>query len=540
MSELQAQNEALARRLAALESAAPAREAAAPASPAERRRGQQNRAPPAGQQGALPAPAAAPSPPATGAAPSTAAARSADPAVRALDQRVRELEIGRAAQEAATRSIIRDTITTRGANINQNLALSGAVEARYGRVRDFSGPTRDFIELSTAELDFDIRVGEWATGSLIVAYDPGTNVLFPTIDGSRAGVDRFNVDRATITLGDTQRFPLYARAGRDVLPFGSSTGIARADSLSISGPLSTDLFESRQDHIALGFALPTPDLGPQPPGVVVPPVQSVGVSPLFSSVSRWMGYRPPPTRPQPLSPTQPAPMAPPFYGSAYVFNGDPDVATDRRATDNYGATIGYRTQGSCGESYDNLRRSLVCPWAFDFHVDYVSSVFDSNFLRNEYRRFLPRIGTIDGVAAVLRTAFGPFSLVAEYSQSLGKAKFTDDGGRSISITPAAWQLGLGYQFDWNPWVEKVGDQGTFVAITWSGTSDMAGISALQDGSLTRVGNLPRQRLALTAGEWIMDGVKLAGEFLVSWDYAKSEGGTGNVTAGVLTSLTLNY
>jgi hypothetical protein len=173
-------------------------------------------------------------------------------------------------------------------------------------------------------------------------------------------------------------------------------------------------------------------------------------------------------------------------------------------------------------------------------VDYNSSVFDSNFLRSEYRNFLGSIGEVHGIAASIKASAGPFALVGEFVTALATTRFVDDAGRTIRIMPSAWQLSLGYQFDWNPWLEKVGDQGTFVAITYSGTTDMMGVIQDINGVPTRVGFLPERRLALTAGEWVLDGVKLAAEVFVNWDYAKTQGGTGNVVVGFITGLTLNY
>jgi len=408
---------------------------------------------------------------------------------------------------------------------------------------------QDFIELSTVELDFDIKPNDWTTGSLILSYDPGTSV-FPTVDNFTTTVDRINVERATITVGDVQRFPLYLRAGRDVLLFGTATGVARVDTLSITGPLSADLFESRQDFVGIGFEFPTPPLAPLPPPVVVPPVRPQVVNPLVGSLARSFGYAPPPARPQPLTPTPQPPVPPPFYGSIHVFNGDPDLAPKHRVGQYLNASLGHRNQGSCGRSYDELRGSYLCPWSYDFRVDYISSIFDSNFLREEYRAFLGQIGTVPGIAASLRASAGPFSFTGEFGTALRSTDFQDDVGRRIQIAPAAWQASLAYQFDWNPWVDKIGEQGSYVALTYSGTSDMAGVTQLVRrvgrprkqflGDPNRVGFLPRTRLALTAGEWVLDGVELAIEFSADWDYGRKDGGTGRVASGVFTSLTLHF
>ena len=46
------------------------------------------------------------------------------------------------------------------------------------------------------------------------------------------GVDRFTLDRTYIAVGDLMQFPIAARFGVEVLHFGTSTGVARLDTLS--------------------------------------------------------------------------------------------------------------------------------------------------------------------------------------------------------------------------------------------------------------------------------------------------------------------
>ena len=105
-------------------------------------------------------------------------------------------------------------------------------------------------------------------------------------------------------------------------------------------------------------------------------------------------------------------------------------------------------------------------------------------------------------------------------------------GTTINLRPEAWQFSMGYQFDWNPWVEVIGDQGTFVGVSYSESRDMAGINGT-----SRDGSVPKRRLTLTAGEWVLDGLKLLIEYSHNWDYDLDEGGTGNTANGVFGSLT---
>jgi hypothetical protein len=461
-----------------------------------------------------------------------------------LEERVRVLEQGQQAQEQATRQIIQDSLSKIGPKINSNVALSGAIEVVAARSQDFDGPTKDTLELATTELDFDITLGEWVAGSVVLGFDAGTGLVSnrPGIGTSPVvglPVDRFTLDRANIRIGNFERFPIGVRLGREVLPFGTSTGVARADSLSIANPLTTEVFENRQTSVAIEFAFPTPPLGPPAAPVVIPRSQPLFLAPLVSKFARSLGYQPLPERV-----VQPVPVTlvadpPPFYGSFAVYKGSEEFGT-RTKIEDYNASLGYRTRGHCGKSYEELRSSLLCPWSIDVHVDYNSSVFDSRFLEENYRPYLTQIGRIPGLAASVKASFGPFAVVGEVNSAIEKATFIDGLGIFRSITPMTWQVSLAYQFDWNPWLTEIGAQGSFVAVGYSGSQDMAGIGELVGDVPTRFGFVPKRRLLVTAGEWVTDDLKVAIEYSANWDYPLAAGGTGRLAHGILGSVQLNF
>jgi hypothetical protein len=456
-----------------------------------------------------------------------------------LEQRVKELEVAWVAQESATRQIIRDSFSKAGPKINSFLALSGALEFKASRSREFNGPVTDKFEVSTAELDFDIKVSDWLIGSLVLGYETGSGATFPITTLPGAGVDRFTLDRTHIIIGDVTLFPITARVGREVLHFGTSTGVARLDTLSIGTPLTTEVFENRQTAGGLEFAWPTPPLKPPPAPVVVPRVEPLVVAPLVSKWARLLGYKPLPQRIFPPTPVRPPVEPPPFYGSLMVYKGD-EAITNSTLMQDFNASLGYRTSGHCGRPYDELRSSLVCPWTLDVHVDYNSSVFNSRFLDTSYRTFLNQIGPISGVAGSVKSSFGPFALVGEVNTVTKQVTFFDALGVLQNITPMTWQVSLGYQFDWNPWVVEIGQQGNYISIAYSGSKDMAGVTDLVNGVPTRVGFVPQHRLFVTLGEWPIDGLRVAVEYSVNWDYAQSAGGTGQVAHGVFGMVQLNF
>ena len=150
IDELKAQNRLLAKRLATLEAdksqrkPAPAPSLAPPSSPAP-----------------APAPSVAQRPPEP--QPSIAAPPGQPPKTAGeldLEHRVRELELGKAAQEDAVRSIIGDSLAKLGSKINEFVTFGGALEVTGAHTDDFSGTSTDSVQLSTAELDFEIKVNE--------------------------------------------------------------------------------------------------------------------------------------------------------------------------------------------------------------------------------------------------------------------------------------------------------------------------------------------------------------------------------------------
>ena len=459
-----------------------------------------------------------------------------------LAQRVKELEIAKAAQEQATRLIIQDTLAKTGSKINESVTLGGSIEMLALRGNDFSSPISSSLKLNAADLDFEIQVNPWTLGTLVLEYVDGTGVRSGSRIASTAvretAIDRINLNRATFTIGDTQRFPLYLQAGLQTLPFGTSTGLHRVDVLSIDSPLTTDAFEMRKTAVGIGFGLPTPALTRAPPPVFAPRVNPLVINPLLNSFAQSVGYRPLPIRPKPANPVAFVPDLPPFYGSLHFYDSADTGAATRNFTSNYSGRLGYRASGHCGRPYYELSRSGLCPWSLDVNLDYNKSIFDSRFLANEYRGFASQIGAIGGLATSAKVSLGPIALVGEWNGATRQAVFLDELGKSVRIKPSAWQLSMAYQFDWNPWVSSIGSQGTFVAVGYSQTRDLAGVTQLNNAVPTRVGFLPKRRLTLTAGEWILDGVKLVVEYSRTIDYSIIEGGTGKSGKGI--SATLGY
>ena len=529
IQELMAKNRELSERLSVLE--------------AGQKAGESRRRPPApsnramADEGAITK--AAPKPRETHADTDRAPPAAATAGGNRLEQRVTDLELARTAQESAVRSIIQDSFAKTGSKINEFVTLGGAIEVVGGRSSDFTGTTKDKIFLNTAELDLEVKISDWVLGTLMLNYNDGSNALFPSNSGANLGIDRITVDKANVLIGDVQRFPIYVKAGRDVLPFGTSTGVHRSDVLSIDNPLTVEIFETRANTVGIGFALPTPAPAPPPAPFTAPTVRPLVINPLVSAAAGYLGYTPPPYRPKPAVPWTPPVEAPPFYGSLYAYDANVVENVNRRFSGSLNGRLGFQTRGTCGSSYNELKDSYFCPWAIDVSVDYLGSVFDSKFLQEGYSLFLPAIGKAPGMAASMKLSFGPFLLVTEWNGAIKAARFVDNSGRPVSIMPAAWAVSLAYQFDWNPWLDVIGSRGNYIAASYSRSHDMAGVisTAGITGTPVRVGSAPESRMTLTAAEWVTEGTRIIVEYSLAWDYATNKGGTGRQANGIFVALT---
>ncbi len=451
-----------------------------------------------------------------------------------LERRVAELEAAKTAQEDATRAIIRDAASKLGSKINEAVTFGGDVEGLAGRFKDSSGRSESLVDLSTAQIDFEIQANDWTLGSLIFEYVDGKSTLLQTIESRPVVVDRVTIDTAFLRVGDPQRFPLSATFGQVIVPFGISTGDPVADVLNLEDPLTIEAFEMRQTAIQLDVAFPTPRPTPVPPPVAPPPVRPLVINPFFNLLAKGLGYRPPPARPVQPTPVSPPPAPPLFNLGVVVFQGDsfPEAGIEGKL--HFGAAAGFRKKWDCGGAYDKRRGSL-CPFSIDVDVEYNESVFDSRFLGFEYGSFRQQIGSVPGIASSLKGTVGPLSLVGEWNGAIADAVFADDLG-ARSIRPRAWQVSLGCQFDWNPWVEAIGAQGDYFTVSYSESRDLAGV--MRSGE--RVGFVPWKRFSVGAGEWVLDGLRLAVEYSRDLDYPASQGGTGTHTSGVFSAVTYSW
>lgn len=123
--------------------------------------------------------------------------------------------------------------------INKYVNLGGALEVEAFRKDDFfEDRTISDIVLETAELDFEITLVDWAKGLLSIEWEPDREVV--------------RIKEGFITLGGTDCFPYFLIAGKIFIPFGMGTGAVTGDTLSVTDPLTIEIFESREDVIMIG------------------------------------------------------------------------------------------------------------------------------------------------------------------------------------------------------------------------------------------------------------------------------------------------
>src|SRR5439155_17916850 len=130
------------------------------------------------------------------------------------------------------------------------IQLGGAIEVEAGKRRDFDGVRTSDFTLTTAEFDFEADVVTWGKAELSLQW------ISCSTPCATPDTDKITVNEALITLGKPEKFPLYLKAGRGVVPFGISTGTTVAEkleeTLTITGPLTVEGFETKEYYVVLG------------------------------------------------------------------------------------------------------------------------------------------------------------------------------------------------------------------------------------------------------------------------------------------------
>ena len=147
--------------------------------------------------------------------------------INRLEQKISEAEETQARDEGAMGGTDSPL-----AQLNDKISLSGLIEVEAASAETFDDTDSSDISLATVELSLDAAISEWSSGHILLKYEDGASL---------------DVDEGTITIGNTDQYPLYLTVGKMYVPFGDFT------SNMISDPLTLELGETNEDALLVGF-----------------------------------------------------------------------------------------------------------------------------------------------------------------------------------------------------------------------------------------------------------------------------------------------
>src|SRR5881396_2020995 len=128
------------------------------------------------------------------------------------------------------------------------IQIGGAIEVeaasrREARRNPISHERSSDLLTGAAEFDFEADVVDWGKAELALEWN--------------RDADTIGVNEALLTFSKPSLLPLYLKTGKGVVPFGISTGTTVAarleESLTLTGPLTLEIFEAKEDHLLIGY-----------------------------------------------------------------------------------------------------------------------------------------------------------------------------------------------------------------------------------------------------------------------------------------------
>jgi hypothetical protein len=154
-------------------------------------------------------------------------------------------------EEEATVADVKEETKDEGADWTQRISIGGLIE--FGGVwQDLnmrSGENKDKSDLclTTLELAVDAEVTEWINVEAILLYED------PTF-GDETDETSFDVDEATITIGNTEKSGFYVTGGKMYVPFGALLTSFPDDPL-VHAPLTALMGETNEKALLAGLEL---------------------------------------------------------------------------------------------------------------------------------------------------------------------------------------------------------------------------------------------------------------------------------------------
>jgi len=146
---------------------------------------------------------------------------------------IRELQEKVDSQAKGSRDVREDTMLRA---INDHVELSALVEVEVSRSDDYDNEDSSDIALATVEVGLNARVAEWSSAQVLFLYEEGEKD------------DHVIIDEGFITLGNTEKYPVYLTTGKMYVPFGSF------ESNMVSDPLTLEIGETGDSAVLVGFA----------------------------------------------------------------------------------------------------------------------------------------------------------------------------------------------------------------------------------------------------------------------------------------------
>ena len=245
--------------------------------------------------------------------------------------------------------------------------------------------------LTTVELTVEAEINKWVNVAATLLYEDATF-------GEETSVD---MDVATVTIGNTEEFPLYFTAGKMYVPFGALLTHFPDDPL-MDGPLTLLFGETLEKAVLLG-------------------VEYEG-----------------------------------FSVSAYAFNGDMDQFEEDNNVESYGFDANFSFDDEAGldilvgGSYiSNILDSDGLEEGMGELAEEIADEYGVDAGPHQY---------VDGAAAYLHIGFAGFFVDGEYMTALDELDLELHGGPVLKKSmgdPEVWNVEVGYNYDWGKNLEIV-------------------------------------------------------------------------------------
>lgn len=284
-------------------------------------------------------------------------------------------------------------------SFTENVTLSGALEAEVGYAKDFEDVDTSDIALATMELGIDLTLSELCSGHLLLLWEEDDT-------------EPADLDDAYITVGGTEDHAMYLRVGKLYVPFGMY------ESNMISGPLTSDLGETRESAVVFG--------------------------------TEYKG----------------------FNGALYVFNGDVEKENSDDVIETFGIRAGYTF------SNENFNLDIGAGWISNvMDSDGMQDAFfehQSGFVEVNPSGIFELVDDVAGFAAHVIMTIGQIDIIGEYVGYIDEPEYrtVDDlgnvGVENPEQSPSVFHIECANTFE-------VLEKEMTVAATYQGTEDLSGI-----------------------------------------------------------------